>query len=91
MWSLTLPRITAGIQQHAIYAQLLNMIIIILKTLAMIVLAAALHSPRFKTLPIWVITFFLIGVPFKWLITASSESQTLTRNQSVLRRGGVWR
>ena len=50
----------------------------------MIVLGPTLHSPRFKTLLFWEIIFYLIGVLLKWLTTASSESQTLTWNQSVL-------
>ena len=50
----------------------------------MTVLGPTLHSPRFKTLLFWEIIFYLIGVLLKWLTTASSESQTLTWNQSVL-------
>ena len=54
----------------------------------MILLGLTHDYPRFKILRFGEMLFFLIGIPLKWLIMVSSESQTLTckpANQSVLR------
>lgn len=52
----------------------------------MIVLVLTHDYPRFKILLFWEMLFFLIGVPLKWLLMASSESQTLTCKPVCLKR-----